>query len=45
MRACVAMALGLTEGALGVRGLKKDEIECELHWSDVNEARLTESKH
>ncbi len=44
-RAYVAMALGLTEGALGVRELKKDEIEYELHWCDVNEARLTESKH
>ena len=44
-RAYVAMALGLTEGALEVRELKKDEIECELHWCDVNEARLTESKH
>jgi hypothetical protein len=45
MRACVAMAMGLTEGALGVRGLKKDEIEYELDWCDVNEARLTDSKH
>ncbi len=44
-RVCVAMALGLTEGALGVRELKKDEIEYELDWRDVNEARLTESKH
>ncbi len=43
--ACVAMALGLTEGALGVRELKKDEIEYELYWRDVNEARLNESKH
>ncbi len=45
MRACVAMALGLTEGALGVRGLKKDEIEFELYWRDVLEARLSESTH
>ena len=42
MRTCVAMALGLTEGALGVRGLKKDEIECQLDCCDVIEARLTE---
>ncbi len=39
------MALGLTEGVLEVRELKKDEIEGELHWCDVIEARLTESKH
>ena len=45
MFACVAMALELTEGALGVRGLKKDEIEYELDWCDVIEARLTESTH
>jgi hypothetical protein len=45
MRACVAMALGLTEGALGVRGLKKNEIDRELDCCDVIEARLTESKH
>jgi hypothetical protein len=36
MRACVAMALGLTEGALGVRELKKDEIEYKLYCCDVN---------
>ena len=36
---------GLSEGALGVRELKKDEIEYELDWRDANEARLTESKH
>jgi hypothetical protein len=45
MFACVAMALVLTEGALGVRELKKEEIEYELGWCDVIEARLTESKH
>ena len=45
MHVCVAMALGLTEGALGVRGLKKDGIECVLDCCDVNEARLTESTH
>ncbi len=45
MCTCVAMALGLTEGALGVRGLKKDEIEHELDWWDVIQARLNESKH
>ncbi len=42
---CVAMAMGLTEGALGVRELKKDGIEYELYWRDVLEARLTDSKH
>jgi hypothetical protein len=45
MLACVAMSLGVSEGALGVRELKKDEIECELNWCHVIEARLTESKH
>ncbi len=45
MFACVAMALGLTEGVLGVRGLKKDEIEYELDCSDVIEASLTASIH
>ncbi len=45
MFACVAMAMGLAEGALAVRELKKDEIQYELDWCDVNEARLTESKH
>ncbi len=44
MHVCVAMALGVTEGALGVRELKKGEIEYELDCCDVNEARLTESK-
>ncbi len=44
-RAYVAMALGLTEGTLGVRELKKDEIEFELDCCDVIEAILTESKH
>jgi hypothetical protein len=39
------MALGLTEGALGVCGLKKDEIEYEFDWCDVIEARWTESTH
>ncbi len=39
------MDLGLTEGALGVRELKKDEIEYELDWCDAIEARLAESKH
>ncbi len=38
------MALGLTEGVLGVRGLKKDEIEYELDWRGVIEASWTESK-
>jgi hypothetical protein len=42
MFACGAMPLGLTEGALVVRELKKDEIEYELNWCDVIEARLTE---
>ncbi len=32
MRACAVVGLGLTEGALGVRGLKKDLIEYELDW-------------
>ncbi len=39
---------GLSEGALGVRELTKHEIDCVLdlmHCSDVNEARLNESKH
>jgi hypothetical protein len=42
MFACVAMALGLTEG---VRELKKNEIEYQLDCCDVIEARLTESTH
>ncbi len=43
--ACGAMALGLTEGALGVRELKEDEIEFELDCCDVIEASRTKSKH
>ncbi len=45
MFACVAMALGLTEGALGVRVLKKDEMSMSCIGCGVIEARLTESKH
>ncbi len=45
MHACGVMGLGLSEGVLGVRELKKDEIDCELNWCHVIEARLTESKH
>ncbi len=48
MRACAVMGLGVSEGALGVRELKKNEIEYELdlvHCSGVIEASWTESKH
>ncbi len=47
MRACAVMGLGVSEGVLGVRELKKDEIDRELdlvHCSGVIEASWTESK-